>query len=355
MVYKVGDYNQVLYCEELLNNEKFDLFLNAKLIINQGLPLTLKLYNENIEITKENDIITEIANKPLNISRIKEQLAKTDSKLIKLKEIDVEYDGISFISISNINQIRRDALKIWIDKYLDEYEIDTNNPFNLNKIKKKNLYISDKFDFVVHTKEQYDWCKANGFNNIYSYFDHTYERHLHFYQCDGKKMIHNFGDYDKQNVLSPSCNIVNKEHLKLLNHYNIETAYLSHELSLTQILDLIDLNLNYNLGIFVYGKPEVMVSRHCFINKIRNMKNVNCGLCLKNNYKIQDMYGNNMLVYANCYDNVPELSIHHYKKINNFKYIKEVRHRIMKYLVILTDESIEELNKIKNKIRQEGD
>ena len=356
IVYKVVDSNQTKYVDDLLNNEKYSINLSCTLIIKINQPLKMVISGNRTTITVLGDIVNELAEKPQSLNRIEEQVKKTDSKLIQFSDVSVEYDGVSFVPISAINKIRRDALASWTKEYLTNYKLESNDEFKLvNNINSYELIYS-KFDFVVHTKEQYNWCIENGFTNVYPYYNHSYQRHMHNDYSKSNQIVHNLCDYKMNAILSPSCNIVNSKHLELLNYYNIKTAYLSNELSFDQIIDLSQVKTNYNIGVMIYGRPEMMVAKHCFINKVKNLKNINCKCCVFNNYEIEDLYGNKMKVYANCYKNSPELTIHHYKKINNFKYINDfIHYGIHKFLIILTDETIDELNKIKNRIRREGD
>ena len=123
--------NQTKYVDDLLNNEKYSINLSCALIIKINHPLKMVISGKRTTITVLGDIVNELAEKPQNLNRIEEQVKKTDSKLIKFSDVSVEYDGISFVPISAINKIRRDALASWIKVYLNNYKLESNDEFKL--------------------------------------------------------------------------------------------------------------------------------------------------------------------------------------------------------------------------------
>ena len=353
LVFKTVSNKLNVIANEYLKCENYHIDLDVMITIKQNQNLVMKVRGLGVEAIASGEILTETAMKPISIERICEQVRKTDSLLLNVDNINIDYDNIAFVKISEINALRRDALSKWMNLYLDNYKLEENDPYIFeNNVVCKNKNI--EFDFLVHTKEQYEWCLSNNFNNIYSFYGDSnlkYISHFHSNSVEcSNNIVHNLSDYKENSILSISTNVINSESLEILNKYNIKALYLSTELSDEEIYKLSQNNTNYDLGVMVYGKSKMLVSKHCFIAKLKNINNIKCGNCLKNHYHIVDEYNNKMPVFSRC-NNEPELIIYNYKTKNNIKNISNyVNNKINRFLFVFTDESVEELNKLKESI-----
>ena len=153
--------------------------------------------------------------------------------------------------------------------------------------------------------------------------------------------------------LSPSFNVLNSETIKLLDNFSLDTIYLSHELSIDEQMKLSRKTKSPNIGVFLYGRMELMSTAHCFINKVRKMKSLHCTLCEKNEYYLEDEYHNLMYVVSRCNQTRPETIIYNYKITDNFSFINNyLGNNIKRFLIVLTDENEVMLNKLKKKIKE---
>lgn len=355
LVYKTVDNDLNLEVNELLNNERYNISLNAIIDIKHNSKLKMKLEGKGIEVSLEGNTLEEVAQKPINYDRIKDQIQKTDSQLVKVCDVIVNYDGVAFVRISDINALRRETLKLWIEMYLNEYQLEENDEYIIND-NLTNVYNNDEiiFDFVVHNNEQLKWCLNNNFENVFTFFESDYPmyaNHFHFEKLDNKSnLVHNLSDYGKDKILSTSCNIVNSNTLKLLNNFDIKGAYLSSELTIEDMCNLGKVKTNYSKGAFIYGASLMMVTKHCFISKLKSINKIKCGSCKTHDYSLLDEYGNKMNVYAKCSE-CPELIIRNYKKTNLIKYIKKLhKNGINRFMIVLTDETKSELDSLKKNI-----
>lgn len=355
VVYKTVDAKQVEEANGLLHKEMYHIHLNFKFYAYYGKKIRLTIAGENTQIVEEGEIIIQRANHPLTIERIKEQLKKVSSPLFEVENLEIDYDKVGFLSISVINELRRKALQRWQTAYLENYAVPISSstllpPPVLRSSSKKMV-----FEYIVNNEKQLKWCKENGIENVYCHFSNPakqYVRHFHFQNINLENaMIHNLSDIKKNSVLSPSCNITNTYALTMLDHFQVQTVYLSNELSDSQIFALGKCETNFSKGVFVYGHPEMMITRHCFISKGKGIKKINCGNCKKNTYEIEDEYRNKMFVKANCTEEGPELILYDYQLHNKIDKIKNYfQHQITHFLILFTNETEEEMEKIKEEV-----
>ena len=358
LVYKTVSNKLNDEANNYLKSENYSIDLSVDVNISLNNKLSIKVSGKNTNVTVNKDLLTEIANKPLSTERIIEQVKKTDSTLLYAKNVNVNYDGKAFVKISDINSLRREAISKWVDTYLNNYQREKNEPYKFNKVKKTKAN-KIEFDFICHTLKQYNYLKNIDFINAYYFYgDNNLKYISHFHknsvEC-ANNIVHNLSDYQNDAILSISSNIVNSEALELLNQYNLSGVYLSSELSEDDMIKLSKVKTNYSLGTFIYGRSLMLVSKHCFISKLKGINKIKCGSCLKNSYYITDQYNNEMPVFSRCNDE-PELIIYNYKKKNNINLISKYQKiNISRFLFVITDEDIDELKTIINNLKKESD
>ncbi len=358
LVYKTVDNTLLENAKTKVENENHKIYLSGlfKAYLNQ--PLTLIIKYNDISIQETLDVLEETAEKPLEIERIKNQLRKSGNPLFEFTNLEIDYDGLAFIRVSMINEIRRRALEKLKQTILDTYQLPKNDVYPyLEKIKTSETSNNTiKFDLVLTKKSQLKFAEALPFNKVYTLFKSEYEPYyFHFNRNFDSKagLIHNLGDLNNGMSLSPSFNVLNSETIKLLNNFALDTIYLSHELSLDDQINLTRTTKASNLGVFLYGRMELMSTAHCFINKVRKMKNLHCTLCEKNDYYLEDEYHNLMYVVSRCNQTRPETIIYNYKITDNFSFINNyLGNNIKRFLMVLTDENEAMLNKLKKKIKE---
>jgi len=352
LVYKTVDSALNLSVLALLEKERYKIPFKMELNAYLNHELSLKIISENYNFELTGAPLLEKASSILSNSRIIEQLQKVNDPLFLVEEVIINYDKIAFIKIKDLNSLRRLAIENLKKLILDNYEIQQNSPycFYPSVYKKTNSSIS--FDFVVNNNEQVKWCEENNFKNIYliKKFNPNYGFYnYHLTLGDVKQgLIHNFGDIQNDCILSPSSNVLNHYAIDFLSNYQIPLVYLSYEIDKDRIIKLKKLSPNFPIGVFLYGRIEMMSTKHCFINKIKNKHNLNCNSCKLNTYELEDEYHNLMTVSSRCNALNPEALIYSYKKENNFKYVNEyLENNINHFLIVLTNESVDELNQLK--------
>ena len=92
---------------------------------------------------------------------------------------------------------------------------------------------------------------------------------------------------DKEMYVDSYLNVTNANSIDYFLSKGAKRITLSEELSLTRIRSLC--TLPQPVEVIVYGKSEVMVSRHCVINtNTINTKELHCNMCKQHDYALID-------------------------------------------------------------------
>ena len=272
-------------CIENKNFGKIPRRIQAKLLSGKPLQLKIDDNNENsVEVC--GDIISELAvNRALDSERIKEQLEKLGNTPFISESCVVFCDDGITIPISEINNLRRNAVQLLIDKILQ---------------KKKRRHIDFKFDIenirpqkleltaYVKTKEQAYECIKAGIRRIYmsgkliesfnvESVDIEFVQILPPVDKVGKNdinivsdsvLISSFGQFKndgKKYYAGHRLNVFNSYSLDLLK--NFEAVTLSPELTLKEIKQT---KKPCKTEIIGYGRLPLMVFENCPV-KTNNM------------------------------------------------------------------------------------
>lgn len=330
-----------------------------------GSKMSLLLECNDVKVDVETEMLLEEAMKPLDNDRIRDQLIKTNDPLLVVDNLKIDYDRKAFFKISDLNQIRRLAINKLLDVMLDSYQVGTDNDeYKLKACPQNNSKNESEcvLEAVVQTIEQGKMCLQKGIKMVFAPF---YDPNFAFYSdrvsrlgdnCPPKAMIHSLDKISPQAVISPYLNIANRQALKFMEKMQVDAVYLSPEVKIDEI-DQLDLpTINIPVGYAVYGRLDMMVTKHCFIAKAKNMKTTNCLVCQHNSYELQDDYQNQMPVLAGCKNDIPELRILSYRNMNNLMMIDKLKRLgIKRFLLIFTIETPEEVEKILSRIKLNND
>lgn len=349
-VYKTVDIN--LQKEALEVVKKFPLKKDISFTVKIELhnPLTIRAQCDDVIVECTYSNLNEVALNPLSIERIKLQLSKLNDTLFNLKNIKVDYDNKAFFTIKDLNELRRLCISKLEEALISRVERFNTSIFVPLKTRKATLSNNITIDIVVNNKQQYNKCSELGFSNIY-YKNNYSDRFQLTLNHDG--MIHNIGQFnDEAYLYIPSIymNVINNESIELLNKLGFNATYLSSEIEIDDIKsmnkDLLD------LGYFLYGKEDLMVSNQCFIASSLGYDHKNCLSCIKNKYEILDEFNNSFPILtdiSNC--DVRILNFSTRNELNNI--IRIINYGIKRLLLIFTIESEEEIEKVINVVKRE--
>ncbi len=251
--------------------------------------LGLKLECDDISVVEYAQVVLEISNNPSMKDRITEQISKINNTCFCFESLINESDNI-FLPIKEINELRRRAIESLEKAILESY----NRPYNKMKFKTKvNEYLQDfKLYAKVRTKDQYDACVENGIKYIISEEEDLKGLENVIYMNPRNSML-SPGISEDGKISGVYKNIFNAYAVHFMHQQGIETVGLSVELSKVEIENLINNYKNLfgkspNLLMMVYGHYEVMLMKHCLINKFNSYYKMNCKECVNNQYYLKD-------------------------------------------------------------------
>ena len=177
-IYKMSDNFLTNSALDTINQELRKIDLSCELNVNLNFPISLKIYNNNICVEVVSNIFPEIAIKsPITEDRLIFQLCKTNNTPYNFKNIKINLGKNLYVpSISGINELRRQGLKKFEEKFILNFKRTLNiklpeisnkclnnfaNPDSVECINKKISLLLN----IIH--EHYDYSLINGVDRIY--------------------------------------------------------------------------------------------------------------------------------------------------------------------------------------------
>lgn len=287
---------------------KNDIDIKLSLFINKPMEMELTYEDKKVKVYSS-FIVSEAMNNPTSKERIIEQVSKLGDTPFKVNKVDVSMDNDIFVSIKELNSLRREGVEKLLSKIsnVNSYNLENIIPYQIKSISK-----NEEFSLIcqVENKEQLDVVLNYPFKKILINNLNLYEE----YKNDSRifKALSRIDHFDstptsskdvlaylkeigsKENLLtSPYFNLVNSYSLDLIYNLGITNVILSYELSKDMILRMMDeyklRNGTYpNLGLPIYGKVDLMIMKSCPISNMYGLTKDHCNLCKKNNYYLKD-------------------------------------------------------------------
>lgn len=376
-VYKTVSLKLENEVKQISSKENIKRKTFAKIDIEIGKPVKLEIVDlktrKSAHITGS---IVETAEKVgIDEERIKEQIRKTGGTIFEIKDVEVILDKNAYISIKEINELRRKAIEGLEEKLRElisrEAKQIVTEEFKVEK-KQEKTKVALLLNLI---KENYNYTKLTGIDRIYLPVQET----ILVKNQEKIKEITNVADtylYMPNIIRDEHKNIIYKKIEDLVKNYNIKGFVLSN---LSQIEELKKYNLemiaNYTLNVFnnrtakelenlkfstitispelnekeikniktnldkeliVYGRTPLMTSEYCTIGTFKNCT----GLCTKGKYVLKDRMNFEFPIYTNRIN--CNTSIYN-SKITSIMWesleVDSIR-------IDVLEESIEEINKI---------
>lgn len=333
VVYKTSD---VMLNKEIEDNNKviykrFPIKVGVKAFVGKELEFKC-VDNLNNEVVVKSEYIIDLANKtPTSKERIKEQISKLNESVYFINEFDFVGDEMIIIPISVINKLRNEMVE-----QLNSKREKRNIRKGKQEIKLKQISVNkEDFDYVykVNTREQFDVVSSYvGADNIYFNNDeciYSYPRISNgmLKPKNNKVLINELNDLnkDKYMIANMYLNTTNIYSLYTLYSLGFKRVCLSVEMSFQRIKNLIskykeEFGCAPNVEVVVYGKIDLMVTKHCLINKHIDAKNMGCGECEKE-YSLVDRKGYKLDLIN---DGLCNIRILNPKKLHLIKYVDEL-------------------------------
>ena len=273
--------------------KKYDLRkipVKYEVIARCGSNLCIKISDGKNTVVKEGAIVEEAKTSPITKEKIEKQLKKLGNTPFIVDDIDIDMDLNIFISVGEINLIRR---------YLTDSLIDIRSNSKREVVEKKvefqhiEVLKENGMTATCYTESQLLKCLLLGFIRIYVKDINLYEKYkdhkeVYYYvernkfnisEClKDKNLVSEYLSFDRDNMIGNY----------FLNIYNSYSAYYllkrgfkniclsvevdsSEQLSITQALSS-RFNIDVALEVLVYGRCENMIIKGNILN-ISNDKN----------------------------------------------------------------------------------
>ena len=378
-IYKLSDKFLTSSAIDTLDKELRKINLTCEMTVKLNSPISLKVYDENISVEIISDIIPEIALKsPITKERLISQLCKTNNTPYNFQNIIINLGENLFISsIGGINELRRQALNKFEEKYISSFKRNLDIDFKFEPLSR--LHSAKKLSLLLNIiNPNYDYSLLHGVSRIYIPFKFFLNK-----ECSNiiSKICNSFDTF----IYMPTIirdnynNLINKNLPQILNTYKISGFVLSNignfellknyknyeficnytfnifnnlsscELPVNTITlspelnknDIENFKTNKNVELIVYGKTPLMTSNYCLLGKSNKCYSSCSHKCNSSNkYYLKDRLG---FLFRAIPDNIQTVTTIYNSKITS---IEHKSLNIDYARIDILDEDISEINNI---------
>jgi len=382
-IYKISDKTLTSAALNTLNQESRKLELNCKLTVKNDLPISIELSDNNgCNVNIISDIYpVDAVNSPITVERLSAQISKTNNTPFQFKNIEIDLDdGLYIQGISNINELRRQALTQYEEKLIQSFK-RTANTLPVLPILLKEPIENKKISVLLNIiNNDFDYTKLQNIDKIYIPFKYfvlkdftntveTITKTFNTYIYLPTIMRTNYNNLLKNNL----TNILNKYKIKgfvisnignleLLKDYknNYEficnyTLNVFNNLTISELpYDVITLSPELNKSdlqgiaccqkseLIAYGKTPLMNSNYCLLGNTNKCYNSCNHLCNSsdNKYYLKDRLG---FLFRVLPDNIDTVTTIYNSKITSIEH-KDLH--IGSVRIDILDENLDEINLI---------
>ena len=268
-----------------------------------GEPLKLETTIDNHKfVSTSSSLFEQSKSRPIDTETLTKQLKKMQDTSMYLNKVINKLEGDLFMTISSINEARRNLVET-ITKY---YQGERNDFIENIEIKKIDYPQSDLIlTAYCTTFEQVEACKELGIKVIYDesnyspYVDALYKESGDTILVGSYGGIHYYKDKSKL-VSDYSFNVCNSESIYYLHESGVDIVTMSLEMSYLEIRNVLDnykskFNSNPNVEIIVYGHQNLMTLKYCPLRRYKE-----CGDCQNHKYELEDSYSRFPTSRKNC-------------------------------------------------------
>lgn len=371
-------------------NRKISLKANVTFKVAEPLRIRIEYNDKNYEFLGE--VVEKAEKRPLEKDRVIDSLCKSGESAFKIDEINFEAFEDGFIRVSDLNNLRREALE-GVQKSITK-SFRRKRPKNLDKVDNiKSSYIGLDIIYQCITREQLDTLIEEGikdiivdvfnrdkdaikvkdlievsqnkelniylkvpniikseFNNVINIIEKVKE-YIKGIVTVNVGIIRNYQD-EMMIIGDYKLNIINSEALKFYQN-EIDIPTLSLELNRKEIKNMLKGNKGNVQGI-IYGKTELMISEYCPIGSTFGEKSSysDCNLaCTRDEFTLIDRMNEKFRVMTDIFCRSYILNPHPLNLIEEKDDLKNLG--VNSFRVEFRDESSNEVKKVLRMIRGE--
>lgn len=319
-------YSKKLYekVDRKIENTDYRRDLDVEVKIKIGEKPFINVKSVDLEASYELDRLVEVAKKSgLDRERVIENISKTGDSIFQVKNIELDLDDNTFLPISAINELRREATKILENKILEssvnrievENNLESKNFGEKNKDKRSKIKVffnkfkdleksslKDIDEVIIRAKdlgkfnEEYKDREVSIFlDKFYSYKELENLReyilkneNVRGIWANNLSEYYIFKDDDIEINGDIGLNVFNKFTSDFFKDLGFKSLTLSPELNSSQIQKIINKN-DAEINLISYGRVPVMTMKHCPLSVIKNCRDEkSCPSCKYKNYLLRD-------------------------------------------------------------------
>lgn len=342
---------------------KMDISMKFIAKVSKPLYLCIKYESNLVEVTY--DGVVELAtNVPTTKERIEEQLLKLGNTPFKCDNLTIDIENNLFISIKDLNELRRMAVNKLImlrenSGFKDELSLE-------EVTSKYEAYYDEKMSvsILVRNEEQLKYLLDKEVR-IYVLDRHLYDKYKDyenvFYRTNrvaddfsDKSLITELGSLNNGGFGDYFLNVTNHESINFFSKY-VDVITLSCELEDSEIENIMNYyNGKVNVELFVYGRLELMLMKYCPLKYLVN-KSEPYHICQNNKrYYLASNVNNDLKKYPLCTDVINHTThiLNHelVNKIESIPFYKKIG--IRNFRIELFNENEEEINLILKLVKE---
>ena len=369
LVYRSSSINLLNKAKASYEEENIEYPIDMEITIKIGEnPKLIVMSKGKMGTSVADKLVEKSERKPLTDEKIIEQLSKLGDTTYKLNNININLDEGSFLPLSVLNLLRREAIE-----ELDNLVADVNRrkPIDEEEYKKKKQEyfsykritkdIKNNISVKVSNMDQFNQLDLEKLDRVYLDFYDNIEESIKKVKDQGKeiyigteKILYqkdldllgkaikpvegiidgvsagNLGtvkyikdNFDLKIHGDSGLNVFNSYTLEYLKTAGLDSVALSPELTLNQI-KTIENSSDVSTEVIVYGYLAVMTTKHCPMALVKGCKDDNdCKTCnFAKGYAIKDRIGADFKMerkegFTNIYNSVPLMVLDNLKQIFN--------------------------------------
>lgn len=377
-IYKTVAINIENEIKQICSKENIKRKIDCIIKIETGKPLELKIKDieTNLEVEELGGIVEEAKTIGIDDDRVKEQISKTGGTVFEVLNIEIKKSKNAFISIKELNELRRKALDELEEKILKTFNrkekkieveklnikdttksttqislllnyINTNyNYKNLEHLNKVYIQASElllnknkeKLEEITSIADTYIYMpnvlRDEHKSIIYNKIDEIIKSYkIKGFVVSNLSQIEELKKYNLELLGNYTLNVYNNNTIEELRKMGLKSVTISPEINSEEIRNI---KTDINKELIVYGRLPLMTSEYCPIGTFKNCT----GLCQKGDYVLKDRMNFEFPIRTN---RLNCNTIIYNSKITSIKW-KDLK--VDSIRIDILDESLEEINRI---------